>query len=90
MDTLSHYHTAGNPGRNNLDETQEIYYPAVIAAIRDTGLRWIRRTRIYSRGGSCGSAEERAAGLYDLEELLGSLRRAHDVGSLVLIVHLVC
>ena len=32
-----HYHTAGNPGRNNLDETQEIYYPAVIAAIRDTG-----------------------------------------------------
>ena len=23
--------------RNNLDETQEIYYPAVIAAIRDTG-----------------------------------------------------
>ena len=34
---FAHYHTAGNPGRNNLDETQEIYYPAVIAAIRDTG-----------------------------------------------------
>ncbi|MDE0044113.1 MAG: TIM barrel protein [Candidatus Poribacteria bacterium] len=36
-DRFAHYHTAGNPGRNNLDETQEIYYPAVIAAIRDTG-----------------------------------------------------
>ena len=34
---FAHYHTAGNPGRNNLDDTQEIYYPAVIAAIRDTG-----------------------------------------------------
>lgn len=36
-DHFAHYHTAGNPGRNNLDETQEIYYPAVISAIRDTG-----------------------------------------------------
>ena len=36
---FAHYHTAGNPGRNNLDETQEIYYPAVIAAIRDTGYK---------------------------------------------------
>ena len=34
---FAHYHTAGNPGRNNLDETQEIYYPAVITAIRDSG-----------------------------------------------------
>ena len=34
---FAHYHTAGNPGRNNLDETQEIYYPAVIAAVRETG-----------------------------------------------------
>jgi hydroxypyruvate isomerase len=34
---IAHYHTAGNPGRNNLDENQEIYYPAVMAAIRNTG-----------------------------------------------------
>ncbi|MDB4546646.1 TIM barrel protein [Akkermansiaceae bacterium] len=32
-----HYHTAGVPGRNELDESQELYYPAIIKAIRDTG-----------------------------------------------------
>lgn len=34
---IGHFHTAGNPGRHNLDETQEIYYPAVMRAIADTG-----------------------------------------------------
>ena len=34
---FGHYHTAGNPGRNDLDETQELNYPAIIRAIRDTG-----------------------------------------------------
>lgn len=34
---FGHYHTAGNPGRNELDNTQEIYYPAVFKTIRDTG-----------------------------------------------------
>ena len=32
-----HYHTAGNPGRHDLDGAQEINYPAVIAAVRATG-----------------------------------------------------
>jgi hydroxypyruvate isomerase len=31
------YHTAGNPGRNDLDEEQEIYYPPILRTIRDTG-----------------------------------------------------
>jgi hydroxypyruvate isomerase len=31
------YHTAGNPGRNDLDDQQELYYPAILRAIRDTG-----------------------------------------------------
>ena len=34
---IAHYHTAGNPGRNDIDESQEIYYPPIIAAIRETG-----------------------------------------------------
>lgn len=34
---IGHYHTAGCPGRNEIDETQELYYPAVIDAIRSTG-----------------------------------------------------
>jgi hydroxypyruvate isomerase len=34
---FGHYHTAGNPGRGQLDETQEIYYPAIYRAINETG-----------------------------------------------------
>ena len=36
---VGHYHTAGNPGRRELDEDQEIYYPAVIRAIIKTGFQ---------------------------------------------------
>jgi hydroxypyruvate isomerase len=39
---FAHYHTAGNPGRQDLDDQQEIYYPAVARAIRDTGFTgWV-------------------------------------------------
>lgn len=34
---LRHYHTAGVPGRHDLDETQELYYPAILRAIAATG-----------------------------------------------------
>jgi hydroxypyruvate isomerase len=37
QDIVGHYHTAGNPGRGELDDSQEINYPAVIRAIMDTG-----------------------------------------------------
>jgi hydroxypyruvate isomerase len=33
---IGHYHTGGNPGRNEIDETQELYYPAIMRAIADT------------------------------------------------------
>lgn len=34
---IGHYHTAGVPGRNEIDESQELYYPAITRAILDTG-----------------------------------------------------
>ncbi|MHB8973067.1 MAG: hydroxypyruvate isomerase family protein [Pirellulaceae bacterium] len=34
---IGHYHTGGNPGRNEIDDTQEINYPAVMRAIVKTG-----------------------------------------------------
>ncbi|MDI6450761.1 hydroxypyruvate isomerase family protein [Anaerobaca lacustris] len=34
---IGHFHTAGVPGRHELDENQEIYYPAVMRAIVETG-----------------------------------------------------
>lgn len=34
---FAHYHTAGVPGRNEIDDTQELYYPAICRAIAETG-----------------------------------------------------
>lgn len=36
---IAHYHTGGVPGRNEIDETQELYYPAIIRAVHDTGFK---------------------------------------------------
>jgi hydroxypyruvate isomerase len=36
-DYIAHYHTGGNPGRHEIDETQELTYPAIVKAILDTG-----------------------------------------------------
>jgi hydroxypyruvate isomerase len=36
-DYIGHYHTAGNPGREELDDTQEINYPPIMKAIVETG-----------------------------------------------------
>ena len=38
-DYIGHYHTGGNPGRNEIDETQELYYPAIMRAIAETGFK---------------------------------------------------
>jgi len=38
-DCIGHYHTAGVPGRNEIDETQELYYPAIMRAIVETGYK---------------------------------------------------
>ncbi len=34
---FAHYHTAGNPGRNEIGATQELYYPAIMRAVAATG-----------------------------------------------------
>lgn len=36
-DYIAHYHTAGNPGRRELDDEQEINYPGIVRAIAETG-----------------------------------------------------
>ncbi len=36
---IGHYHTAGVPGRHEIDGTQELYYPAIMKAIIDTGFK---------------------------------------------------
>lgn len=36
---LAHFHTAGVPGRNEIDETQELNYSAIMKAIASTGFK---------------------------------------------------
>ena len=37
IDFIAHFHTGGNPGRHELDDTQEVNWHAVAKAIADTG-----------------------------------------------------
>lgn len=34
---INHYHTGGVPGRNEINDSQELNYPAIIEAIYETG-----------------------------------------------------
>ena len=36
---IGHIHTGGVPGRHELDETQELYYPAIMSAVVKTGYK---------------------------------------------------
>jgi hydroxypyruvate isomerase len=39
---IGHYHTGGVPGRNEIDNTQELNYPAIMQAIVKTGFKgWV-------------------------------------------------
>jgi len=65
---IGHYHTGGVPGRNEIDETQELYYPAIIKAIVDTGFNgFIAQEFIPTR-----------------DDALASLRQGIDICDIVL------
>ncbi|HPS00771.1 MAG TPA: sugar phosphate isomerase/epimerase family protein [Candidatus Sumerlaeota bacterium] len=36
---IGHFHTGGVPGRNEIDDSQELYYPAIVKAILQTGYK---------------------------------------------------
>lgn len=36
---IAHFHTGGVPGRHEIDDTQELYYPAIMRAIVETGFK---------------------------------------------------
>ena len=38
-DYIAHFHTGGVPGRNEIDESQELYYPAIMKAILALGYK---------------------------------------------------
>jgi hydroxypyruvate isomerase len=38
-DYIAHFHTGGVPGRHEIDESQELYYPAIMRAITQMGFK---------------------------------------------------
>ena len=55
----SHYHTGGVPGRHEIDETQELNYPAIIRAIVDTGYKgWVGQEFIPAREDKLASLQQ--------------------------------
>ena len=56
------FHTAGNPGRHDLDETPERYYPAILRAIAATDYEgYVGQEFISTRDPAEGLAEAVAA-----------------------------
>lgn len=39
IEHIAHFHTGGVPGRHEIDDSQELYYPAVAKAIVETGFK---------------------------------------------------
>lgn len=56
---IAHYHTGGVPGRHEIDETQELHYPAIMKAIADTGFKGhVAQEFIPSRGDAIASLRQ--------------------------------
>jgi len=47
---IAHYHTGGVPGRAEIDETQELYYPAIMRTILKTGFKGFVAQEFIPRG----------------------------------------
>ncbi len=56
---FGHYHTAGVPGRHEIDESQELYYPAIMKAILATGYKgYVAQEFIPAREGKLDSLKQ--------------------------------
>ena len=56
---IAHYHTGGVPGRHEIDDSQEIYYPAVMKAIVETGYKgFVAQEFIPKRADALGSLNQ--------------------------------
>ena len=63
---FGHYHTGGVPGRNEIDETQELYYPAIMQAIVATGYKdWVAQEFIPAKPDKLASLKQ-AVGICDV------------------------
>ena len=63
---IGHYHTAGVPGRHEIDDTQELNYPAIMRAIVDTGYKGIVGQEFSPSGKDALAALEQAVRICDV------------------------
>ncbi len=63
---IGHYHTAGNPGRGELDENQEINYPPIMRAILETGYQGYVAQEFIPTWDDHAKALEHAIGVCDV------------------------
>jgi hydroxypyruvate isomerase len=61
IEHIGHFHTAGNPGRNELDDTQELNYPPIMRAIAATDYEGYVGQEFIPRNGATWAAALEAA-----------------------------
>ena len=64
---ISHIHTGGNPGRNEIDETQELYYPAIMRAIVNSGYKGFVGQEFIPRASDPVASLRKCVGICDVE-----------------------
>jgi hydroxypyruvate isomerase len=63
---FGHYHTGGVPGRHEIDETQELYYPAIMSAIVETGFKGYVAQEFIPAGKDKIASLKKAIGICDV------------------------
>ena len=64
---IGHFHTAGNPGRHQMDDTQEVNYRPIAMAIADLGFQgYVAHEYSPSRGADPVKCLEQAAEIFDV------------------------
>jgi hydroxypyruvate isomerase len=63
---IAHYHTGGVPGRHEIDETRELYYPAIMKAIVATGFKGYVAQEFVPRGSDPLASLEKCVRICDV------------------------
>lgn len=63
---IAHYHTGGVPGRNEIDETQELNYKAIMKAIQATGFQGFVAQEFIPKGKDPLASLQQGVGICDV------------------------
>ena len=74
---FDHYHTAGVPGRHEIDDSQELFYPAIMKAIVATGFKGYVAQEFIPKAFAFAGTTNKAGDINDLN-LCGHNAIRHD------------